>query len=60
MRIVVLANDDQKEELTAGGLNGECTIEWIGSAEEIPANADALIDLLFEENGYQISDLNRI
>lgn len=59
MRLVVLANERQKEELLAGGINDNCKIEWINSRKEFASypDADAIMDLLFEENGYDVAHL---
>lgn len=60
MRLVILANDGQKEEVLSAGPGNNCTIEWINTPAELSAlaNCDAVFDLLFEENGYDISHLN--
>lgn len=59
MRLVVLANERQKEELLAGGINDNCKIDWINSRKEFSSypDADAIMDLLFEENGYDVAHL---
>ena len=60
MRLVVLANEQLKEELLSTGINDSCIIDWISSSKEFSSTteADALIDLLFEQNGYNTSYLN--
>ena len=59
MRLVVLTNEQLKEELLSTGINDSCKIEWVNSSEELSsyADADAVIDLLFEQNGYATSHL---
>ena len=60
MRLVVLANEQLKEELLSAGINDNCKIDWINSSNELSSHpdADAVIDLLFEQNGYDVSHLN--
>ena len=59
MRVVILANEQQKEEILSGGINDDCKIDWISAAEEFSAfpDANAFFDLLFEDNGYDVSYL---
>jgi 3-hydroxybutyryl-CoA dehydrogenase len=59
MTLVVLANEQQKEELLSGGINDNCKIEWINSSRAFSSypGADAIMDLLFEENGYDVTHL---
>jgi 3-hydroxybutyryl-CoA dehydrogenase len=59
MRLVVLANEELKEELLSTGINDDCKIDWISSSHELSLHkdADAVIDLLFEQNGYDVSHL---
>ena len=59
MRLVILANEQLKEELLSTGINDSCKIDWINSSKELSsyADADAVIDLLFEQNGYDSSHL---
>lgn len=59
MRLAVLANEEQKKELLSCGKADDCIIDWVNSADELKdfSNADAVIDLLFEENGYSTSHL---
>jgi len=59
MRLVVLANEQLKEELLSTGINDSCKIDWIHSSKELSsyADADAVIDLLFEQNGYDSTHL---
>jgi 3-hydroxybutyryl-CoA dehydrogenase len=59
MRLVVLANEQLKEELLSTGINDSCKVDWINSSKELSlyADADAVIDLLFEQNGYDSSHL---
>ena len=60
MRLVVLANEQLKEELLSIGVSDYCKIDWINSPKELLSHedADAVIDLLFENNGYDVSHLN--
>lgn len=59
MRLVVLTNEHLKEELLSTGINESCKIEWINSSKELLSHtqADVVIDLLFEDNGYDTSHL---
>lgn len=59
MRLVVLANEQLKEELLSTGINDSCKVDWINSSKEFStcAGADAVIDLLFEHNDYDSSHL---
>ena len=59
MRFVVLANEQQKAELLSAGIDDNCKIDWINSSNEFSAypDADAILDLLFEENKYDVSHL---
>jgi 3-hydroxybutyryl-CoA dehydrogenase len=60
MRLVVLTNEQLKEELLLNGVSDDCKIDWVKSSEELLSHtdADAVIDLLFEVNGYDVSHLN--
>jgi len=60
MRLVVLTNEQLKEELLSNGVSDDCKIDWISSPKELLSHtdADAVIDLLFEQNGYDVSHLN--
>jgi 3-hydroxybutyryl-CoA dehydrogenase len=57
MRLVVLTNEQLKEELLSTGINDSCKIEWVNSSKEFSlyTDADAVIDLLFEQNAYDTS-----
>ena len=59
MRLVVLTNEQLKEELLSNGVSAYCKIDWINSPKELLSHtdADAVIDLLFEHNGYDVSHL---
>ena len=61
MRLVILANEQQKEELLSAGINDDCKVEWINSSKEFSScdDADALLDLLFEENGFDFTYLKK-
>src|SRR6187401_532618 len=60
MRLVVLTNEQLKEELLSNGVSDDCKIDWINSPKELLSHndTDAVIDLLFEDNGYDVSHLN--
>ena len=60
MRLAVLTNEQLKEELLSSGISNDCKIDWISSSKELLSHtyADAVIDLLFEYNGYDVSHLN--
>jgi 3-hydroxybutyryl-CoA dehydrogenase len=60
MQLLILAKEEQKEELLAGGVADDCKIDWITIPAGLPAftNYDAIFDLLFEENGHTIHYLN--
>jgi 3-hydroxybutyryl-CoA dehydrogenase len=61
MKIILLANADQKEELTAKGQYDSAQLVWGDRLEEIMgAGADACIDLLFENNDERIKKLERL
>ena len=59
MRLVVLASEQLKEELLSIGINDSCKVDWINSSKEFSSytDADAVIDLLFEQNDYDSSHL---
>ena len=59
MRLVVLTNEQLKEELLSTGISNECKIDWINSSKNLSSytDADAIFDLLFEQNGYDTSHL---
>lgn len=61
MQLAVLANNELKEEFLACGINEACKIEWVNSPAELAiANADAVFDLLFEINGYDVFHLKDV
>ncbi len=61
MQLAVLANNELKEELLAVGIDEGCEIEWVNSpAELVAANADVVVDLLFEINAYDDSHLKDV
>ena len=59
MKLAVVANDELKEELMSGSIYDEYEIVWLGSASELSSHKDvnAVIDLLFEQNGYDVTYL---
>ena len=46
MRLVVLTNEQLKEELLSTGINDSCKIEWVNSSKEFSlyTDADVVID----------------
>ena len=60
MRLVVLANEELKEEFLSGGISEHVDIDWINSGEELHTNADAIFDLMFEENNYETSHIKKL
>jgi 3-hydroxybutyryl-CoA dehydrogenase len=62
MKVLVLANDEQKEELLALPVNGSVTIHWSDSSipGEIPGGTDACIDLLFDNSQSRIKQLQNL
>ena len=60
MQLVVLTNEQLREELLSAGISDDCKVDWINSSKEFSSypGANAVIDLLFEQNGYDISYLN--
>jgi 3-hydroxybutyryl-CoA dehydrogenase len=62
MRVLVLANDEQKEELLTVPVNGPITIHWNDGSltEKIPEGMDACLDLLFENNQARIKQLQQL
>lgn len=59
MQLVILANDEQREELLSTGVSSDCKIEWIKNINVLSSfsDCDAVFDLLFEENGCNVSYL---
>src|SRR5436190_9260125 len=59
MRLTVLTNELLKEELLSTGISESCKIDWIYSSKEFSSytDSDAVMDLLFEHNGYDSSHL---
>jgi 3-hydroxybutyryl-CoA dehydrogenase len=59
MKLVVVTNEQLKEELLSEGINDECKIDWTSSSPELSPDTgfDAVIDLLFEQNGYDVTYL---
>jgi len=57
MRLAILANREQKDEILSLGISDDCRIYWLKSVEEIykVSAVDALFDMLFEENKYDTS-----
>ena len=59
MQLVIVANDEQKEEILSTGVNDDCKIDWIKTPAELSAfkGCDAVFDLSFEDNGNSVSYL---
>ena len=59
MRLAILANKEQKDEILSLGIGEDCRIYWLRSTEEIHkvSTIDAIFDMLFEENNYDPSYL---
>jgi 3-hydroxybutyryl-CoA dehydrogenase len=62
MELVVLANDDLKEELSGGGINHEMEIIWAKTIDDFrqQPNADGFIDLLFDNSQKRIELLKEL
>ena len=60
--LIVLSNDDLKTELLAQGINEKAEVFWATSIDIISdeLKADAVIDLLFENNAERINKLKQI
>ncbi len=59
MQLVIVANDQQKEEILLHGVKEGCRIDWIKTPAELSAfsNGDAIFDLLFEDSDHDVSYL---
>jgi len=62
MKVLVLANDEQKEELLSLPIDGTVTIQWHNGPIPIenPGVLDACIDLLFDNNQDRIKQLREL
>ena len=62
MKVLVLANDEQKEELLSVPVDGSVTIQWHNGPVPIekPAFLDACIDLLFDSSQDRIRQLREL
>lgn len=62
MQLVVLTNDELKEELLLQGLNESLNLKWINHIDEFLQfnEADAYIDLLFEFNERRVELLKKL
>jgi len=62
MQVVVLTNDELKEELLVQGLNELLQVEWISNPDQFHqfSYADAYIDLLFDDNTERIGLLKKL
>lgn len=59
MQIVILSTQAQKEELIKGGIPSGAELVWLSDLHEITRHnsADAIIDLLFENNAARVDTL---
>jgi 3-hydroxybutyryl-CoA dehydrogenase len=62
MKVLVLANDEQKEELLSLPVDGSVTIQWHNGSLPIenPEILDACIDLLFDNSKDRIKQLKEL
>src|SRR5690349_13688366 len=62
MKVLVLANDEQKEELLSQPVDGLVTIHWHNGTVPVekPAVLDACIDLLFDNSPDRIKQLREL
>jgi len=54
MKVVVLANDELKQELLLQPVSDQLDIQWLNGITDQPIEADACIDLLFENTAERI------
>lgn len=58
MRIAIRTNDEKRTELTHSGTESGTDIIWVSAFDELLAqNADAYMDLLFEEDAHRVQQL---
>ena len=57
MRLAIVANEQLKKEFLATGVAADCTIDWMDTTAELSSGSDVVIDLLFEQNEYNVSHL---
>jgi 3-hydroxybutyryl-CoA dehydrogenase len=62
MRIIVLASEELKKELTSQGVTDEADVIWVKEAGSFLQykNADAYIDLLFENTKHRVELLKQL
>jgi 3-hydroxybutyryl-CoA dehydrogenase len=60
MKLAIVTNDEQKQEWLSSGVAEDCNINWLSSLAELPNDTEAVIDLLFEQNGYDAETLKNI
>ena len=62
MKVLVLANDEQKEELLSLPVDGSVTIQWHNGSIPVEKEGvlDACIDLLFDNNKARIKQLREL
>lgn len=60
MKIVVIAGENEREELLANGVIANTEILWIKAPEKAPADCDCCIDLLFNNDPGRIQALSSL
>lgn len=62
MKVVVLTNDELKEELSAQGISAAMDVEWIGDVASfnLHKDADAWMDLLFDGSSDRVMQLKQL
>jgi 3-hydroxybutyryl-CoA dehydrogenase len=62
MKVVVLANDNLREELLSQGLKEGAQVEWLNTFDELfnHSDADVFIDLLFEMSNDRVASLKKL
>jgi 3-hydroxybutyryl-CoA dehydrogenase len=62
MKVLVLANDEQKEELLSLPIDGSVTIQWHNGSIPVvkPGVLDACIDLLFDNSQERIKQIREL
>src|SRR3982750_4013802 len=62
MKVLVLANDEQKEELLSLPIDGSVTIQWHNGSIPVvkPGVLDACIDLLFDNSRERIKQIREL
>ena len=60
MKIAVIAGENEKEELIAHGVTDNTEIQWISSPEEVTADCNCCIDLLFNNESSRVQLLSSL